>query len=247
MNLLPENPWGLAFAGLGRQLPRPRLVLVISAHWFGPGVYLSAHPKPSTLHDFGGFPAALYQIRYPAPGDPAAADVIAAKLARWQAKTDPERGLDHGCWSVLHWLLPDADIPVLQLSIDHTLAAEEHFEIGKCLAPLRDEGVLILASGNIVHNLPHAFGQMRAGTSETPDWAQRFDAQVKDRLLSGERHSLLELYPGTADAALAHPTPDHWLPLLYAAGASTAHEPVHFPIEGFDLGSISMRSVVFGG
>jgi 4,5-DOPA dioxygenase extradiol len=153
-------------------------------------------------------------------------------------------GLDHGTWSVLRWLYPKADVPVVQLSLDHRLAPAEHYALAQRLRPLRDEGVLIFASGNIVHNLAHAFrGGGHAGG--TPDWASRFDQAVADALGRHDEPMLLGLWPGTADGRMSHPAPDHLLPLFYAAGAASEEDRVRFPITGFDLGSISMRSVLF--
>ena len=246
MNVIEDNRWSRGFAQLGDEIPRPAAILAISAHWFVKGSYLTANTQPPTIHDFGGFPEALYDILYPAPGDPQLATVIQGLLAEYNVQLSEDWGLDHGIWSVLHWMYPQADIPVIQLSIDNQLDVYQHFEIGRALAPLRDRSVLILASGNIVHNLHHAFGQMRAGTAETPDWATRFDETVRKALLEHDTDTILSLYPGTADAKLAHPTPDHWLPLIYTVGASTEQDNIRYPMEGFDLGSLSMRNIIFG-
>ncbi|NIR67209.1 MAG: dioxygenase, partial [Gammaproteobacteria bacterium] len=167
-------------------------------------------------------------------------------LGRDRVQPSEDWGLDHGTWAVLHWLYPEADIPVVQLSIDRQLDVREHYELGRKLAPLRNENILIMASGNIVHNLPDAFRQMQAGSNNTPDWAERFDEAVQQALVEHDMETLLSLWPDTTDGHMAHPTPDHWLPLIYAAGAADESDEVSFPTEGFDLGSISMRNVVFG-
>lgn len=246
MNAIEDNQWSRGYAGLRERVPKPAAILAISAHWYVKGSYLTANAMPPTIHDFGGFPQALYDIEYPAPGNPPFAAQVRAMLGGDRVKLTEDWGLDHGVWTVLRWMYPDADIPVVQLSIDRGLDLGEHFEMGRSLAGLRDDNVLILASGNIVHNLRDAFGQMQAGTTTTPEWASRFDEAVKRALLAHDMETLLSLYPNSADAQLAHPTPEHWLPLIYAAGAADENDPVSFPVEGYDLGSLSMRHVIFG-
>lgn len=249
MNALGGNPWSDGFARLGEGIARPRAILAISAHWWVPGVYLTAQTQPPTIHDFGGFPQALFEIEYPAPGSPDLARRVRERLVEGkaaQAETSAEWGLDHGTWSVLRWMYPEADVPVVQLSLDRRLDPARHYALGRSLAPLRDEGVLIFTTGNVVHNLRDAFTQMRAGTANTPDWARDFDAEVVDRLGSRDTLGLLDTWPNSERARLAHPTPDHWLPLLYAYAASEDDDPLSFPTTGFDLGSVSMRNVVFG-
>jgi 4,5-DOPA dioxygenase extradiol len=157
-----------------------------------------------------------------------------------------EWGLDHGTWSVLRFMYPEARIPVVQLSIDRRLSVTQHLELAKSLAELRDEGVLILASGNLVHNLRDAFARMQAGRTDTPDWAQRFDSTLTSVLTQHDTQKLVTLYPGSSDGQLAHPSPDHYLPLLYAYGAAENADEAAFPVTGFDAGSLSMRCVVFG-
>ena len=245
MNAIEDNRWSRSFRELGRQLPRPRAVLAVSAHWFVPGSFVTDNERPETIHDFGGFPPALHAVTYPAPGDPKLAERVRQLLGGHGADLRSDWGLDHGTWSVLVHLRPDADCPVLQLSIDARLAPARHIEIGKALAPLRDEGVLILGSGNIVHNLRDAFSNMRQGRTETPRWASEFDAAVAQALEQRDAKYL----SSSLDAELgraAHPTPEHYLPLLYSFGASSASDVVSYPIDGFDAGSLSMRSVRFG-
>lgn len=245
MNLLGRNTWNQGFSELAQELPRPHAILAISAHWYTQGSYLTANRNPPTLHDFGGFPDALYRIEYPAPGAPELAAKARDLLADWPVQLSEDWGLDHGSWSVLHWLYPQADIPVIQLSIDAGLAPQQHYAMGRALASLRDEGILILGSGNIVHNLFDAMQQSRLHSAITPDWARRFDEAVKQALLKHDVEALLALYPDSSDARQAHPAPDHWWPLLYTLGAADADDAVSFPSEGFDLGSISMRNVLF--
>jgi 4,5-DOPA dioxygenase extradiol len=245
MNAISDNAWSQGFTALGARLPTPTAIVTVSAHWYGDGTWITGNERPPTIHDFGGFPQALYEIEYPARGDRKLAETIRTRLAAQRAALSEEWGLDHGTWSVLRFLRPAADVPVLQVSIDRRLAPAEHLAIGRALAPLRDEGVLILGSGNVTHNLRHAFRAMQNGDRTTPDWAASFDRDLASALEQRDHH-FLEQALERADGRLAHPTPDHWLPLLYVAGASDERDPVSFPITGFDLGSLSMRSVVLG-
>lgn len=245
MNAIEDNAWSRGFRDLALAVPRPRAILAVSAHWYVEGTFTTGNERPETLHDFGGFPEELYRVQYPAPGDPDLARRVVQLVGERRASVSAEWGLDHGTWSVLVHLCPAADVPVVQLSIDARLAPAEHLAIGRALAPLRDEGVLVLGSGNLVHNLRHAFGAWQRGETRTPEWAQEFDLGLARAL---ERHDPDHLVRALASdvGRLSHPTPDHYLPLLYAAGASTQDDPVRFPIEGFDMASLSMRSVVFG-
>lgn len=246
MNVVEDNRWSRGFAALRDKVPTPKAILAISAHWFVDSTLITSNAHPKTIHDFGGFPQALYEIQYPAPGNLDLAQHVRGLLTHAHAELSDQWGLDHGTWSVLHWMFPGASIPVLQLSINHRLNMREHYEIGRSLAALRDEGVLILGSGNIVHNLRDAFSRMRSGATDIPPWAQRFDDTVKQATLQRDTNKLLSIWPDSDDGRLAHPSPDHWLPLLYVYGASDERDPVQFPIEGFDLGSISMRNIVLG-
>jgi 4,5-DOPA dioxygenase extradiol len=244
LNAIEENAWSHGFRELGEALPRPRAILSISAHWYVEGTFTTRDERPETIHDFGGFPAELYRIQYPAPGDPALAERVAGLLGR-RAGVSDGWGLDHGTWSVLVHLRPAADVPVVQLSIDARLAPAEHLAIGRALAPLREEGVLVMGSGNVVHNLAHAFRSWRTGDERTPAWAHEFDAGIAQALERRDADHLVSVV-GTDAGRVSHPTPDHYLPLLYVFGASTADEAVRFPIEGFDMASLSMRSVRWG-
>ena len=247
MNAIEDNRWSRGFAALRDSVPRPpEAILAISAHWFVDGTLLTANVAPPTIHDFGGFPRALYEIEYPAPGKVDLARQVRKLLDDEKAVLSSEWGLDHGTWSVLRWMYPQADVPVVQLSIDRRLGVREHFELARSLADLRSQNVLIFASGNIVHNLPDAFARRRAGPAETPEWASRFDESVRTLLEQRDAPALLSAWSDSDDGRLAHPTPDHWLPMIYAFGATDDRDDVCFPVEGFDWGSISMRNAVFG-
>jgi 4,5-DOPA dioxygenase extradiol len=246
INAFEDNEWSRGFAALGRGLPRPRAVLAISAHWYVDGSFLTAAQRPATIHDFGGFPRYMYEASYPAPGDPALARTAAALLAAHGAGTSEGRGLDHGAWTALCLMFPAADVPIVQLSVDQRLTPAEAMELGRALSPLRDDGVLVLGSGNVTHNLGDALRQAAAGKAETPTWARRFDDDVAHALEHRDGARLAALYPGTDDGRASHPTADHWLPLLYAYGATDERDRTAFPIAGFDFGSLSMRTAVFG-
>ncbi len=244
MHAIASNEYTEAWRRIGARLPRPKAILSVSAHWYGPGTGVTVSTAPRTIHDFGGFPAELYQVQYPAPGDPALARRVTELLAPIRVVQDETWGLDHGTWSVLKHAYPAADIPVVQLSIDETMAASFHFDIGRKLAPLRAEGVLVLGSGNLVHNL-HTYAWGRR-PREPYDWAVRFENAARDIMLSGNFRPLVEYDRLGKDALLSIPTPDHFLPLLYVLGCSQEGESIAFPVEGVDGGSISMLSVQVG-
>jgi 4,5-DOPA dioxygenase extradiol len=244
MNALLKNEYTDAWKSIGHAIVRPKAILSISAHWFVPetGVTVATAPRP--IHDFGGFPRELYQVEYPAPGDPQLARRVQKLLAPVPVQLSHTWGLDHGTWSVLRHLYPDADIPVVQLSIDENRPAAFHYEVGQKLAPLREEGVLIAGSGNLVHNL-HAYAWGR----HLPDpyvWAVRFEKEARELMLAGDHTRLVQYGALGRDAALSIPTPDHYLPLLYVIGARQPGEPVTFPVEGVDGGSISMLTAQIG-
>jgi 4,5-DOPA dioxygenase extradiol len=245
MNALRENSWTRAWAALGAGLaPRPRGVLAVSAHWYVAGSAVTAMPEPRTIHDFGGFPRELFAVRYPAAGDPALAARVQQLLAPLPVRADFSWGLDHGTWAVLRHVFPQADVPVVQLSIDETRPAAFHHELGLRLRALRDEGVLLLGSGDVVHNLEtYAWGGHPA---QPYDWALRFETTVRSRLAAGEHRLLIDYTELGSDALLSVPTPEHYLPLLYVMGASFPGERVSFPAEGVDGGSVSMLAVRFG-
>ena len=245
MNAIEDNAWSRGFRSLAVLLPRPKAILAVSAHWFVPGTFLTGNERPETIHDFGGFPRALYEMQYPAPGDLDLARRIVRLLGETRASLRTDWGLDHGTWSVLHHLCPAADTPVVQLSIDERLPLAGHLAIGRALAPLRDEGVLVIGSGNITHNLRHAMTSAHRGDLATPPWASGFDAEVARAVEQHDGDFLTRAVQSDA-GRMAHPSLDHYLPLLYAVGATSPRDAVRFPITGFDLSSLSMRSVLFG-
>ncbi|MBI5834317.1 MAG: 4,5-DOPA dioxygenase extradiol [Armatimonadetes bacterium] len=244
MNAIADNTWSRAFARLAAELPTPKAILAVSAHWFVDGVQTTGDHRPETIHDFGGFPQALFDMRYPAPGSPELARQVVDLLGAERASVSLDWGLDHGTWSVLHWLRPQADLPVVQLSLDRRLAPGEHVALGRALAPLRDEGVLILASGNVTHNLRDAMARARQPEPETPPWAASFDADVAAALVQRDADWLAAALE-TEAGRHSHPSPDHYLPVLYAAAAADGVDAVTFPVAGFDLGSLSMRAALY--
>ena len=245
MNALLRNPYTEQWAAIGETLPRPKAILCISAHWYIEDAAVTISTSPKTIHDFGGFPGELYQVQYPAPGGPELAARVQQLLAPLPVRFDESWGLDHGTWSVLCHVYPAADVPVVQLSIDETQPPSFHYEIGKRLAILRDEGVLIVGSGNVVHNL-HAYAWGRHAV-EPFDWAISFEKRVRELLLAEDARPLVEYEDRLGkEAILAVPTPDHYLPFLYVIGARTPSEAVSFPVEGVDGGSISMLAVRVG-
>jgi 4,5-DOPA dioxygenase extradiol len=244
MNTLESNRYTQAWRQLGETIPRPRAILAISAHWQTEGTAVTAMERPRTIHDFRGFPKPLFDVEYPATGDPALAARVAELLAPTQVSLDQSWGLDHGTWSVLVHVYPKADVPVIQLSLDATQPASYHYEIGTRLAPLRDEGVLVLGSGNVVHNLR----VINFSDPRTPyDWAERFNSRVRELLEKREHEPLTRYQEMGRDALLSVPTPEHFLPLLYILGMQQKKDAVTFPVDGIDLASISMLSVKVGG
>jgi 4,5-DOPA dioxygenase extradiol len=244
MNAVLRNAYSEGWAAIGASLPRPRAIVSVSAHWYGPEVAVTAMPQPRTIHDFGGFPRELYECRYPAPGDPALAARVRELLAPIDVRMDGQWGLDHGTWSVLCHAFAGADVPVIQLSIDETQPARFHYDVGRRLQPLRDEGILVMGSGDIVHNL-HAYAWGRQ-PAEPHDWALRFESFARERMLAYDHEPLIAYETLGRDAQLSVPTPDHYLPLLYVLGAAVPGEPLSFPVEGIDGGSVSMLAVRCG-
>lgn len=240
MNAL-GGPIADEWRALGASIPKPKAVLMVSAHWYVSDVAVTAMDRPKTIHDFGGFPEPLYQMQYNAPGAPWLAKRVASLLAPTPVRADQDWGLDHGTWSVTAHVWPKADVPIVQLSINRSLGSQAHYDIGRKLAPLRDEGVLIAGSGDVVHNLRVMSGEARG---KGFDWAVSFHNRVKDALRTGDDAALLA--PAGQDAQLSIPTPEHYLPLLYVLGARDKNEPVSFFTDQFDLGSVSMLGVRFG-
>lgn len=244
MNALLNNPYTQAWRSIGEKTARPKAILSISAHWFVSETGVTVSTAPRTIHDFGGFPRELYQVQYPAPGDPELAKRVQSLLAPLPVTLDNSWGLDHGTWSVLKHTYPNADVPIVQLSIDERQPAAFHFELGKRLAPLRDEGVLIVGSGNLVHNLhTYAWG---LHMPDPYDWAVRFEAEARQMMVAGEYEPLIDYEKLGREALLSIPTPDHYLPLLYVIATRQQQETVSFPVEGVDGGSISMLAVQIG-
>lgn len=239
MNALEDNRYTKTWEDFGQKLPRPKAILAVSAHWTTRGTAVTAVQAPATIHDFGGFPQALFDMRYPAPGDPALAARVAEILAPLPIGMDQQWGLDHGTWSVLVKTYPQADIPVVQLSIDIEKPAAYHFALGQKLQALREEGVMIIGSGNVVHNL-RRLDRDTAGHG----WAVRFNNAIRKHLQDGDMQGVVNYQAYGQDAALSVPTPEHFLPLLYVLGAKTEEDKLEIAVDGIELGAISMLSVV---
>jgi 4,5-DOPA dioxygenase extradiol len=242
MNTLESNRFTRTWREIGARLPRPRAILAVSAHWYFGATAVTAMAQPRTIHDFYGFPPSLYAFQYPAPGAPdVAAEVAETVKPIWLGLDRDQWGLDHGTWSVLAHVYPDADVPVVQLSLNALKPLEYHLELGRRLAPLREQGIMILASGNVVHNL-------RAIDWSAPDtgfdWAHRFDEAVGEQLSSDPARVLA--VAAHRDYTMAVPTPDHFIPLLYVAALASADEPVREVMRGYSLGSISMTCYAVG-
>jgi 4,5-DOPA dioxygenase extradiol len=238
---IEDNEWSRGFRGLATLVPRPKAILMVSAHWYTDGTFVTGNQRPPTIHDFYGFPRDLYEVQYPAPGDQELAFRVRELIGR--AGLSSDWGFDHGAWSVLRWMYPEADVPVIQLSIDRKLSVPEHFSLASALRPLRDENVLIMGSGNVTHNLRDLM-RMQIGDTTVPDWALRFDGRLKEILVTRDTKALVELWPASDDARRSHPTPDHFLPIVYAYAATNAVDSIRFPIEGFDR-SFSMRAILW--
>lgn len=240
MNAIEDNLFSRKWVELGGQIPNPQAILCISAHWLTSGTQVTAMEKPRTIHDFGGFPEELFRQQYPAPGFPEMAGAIAKMSTEYPVSQNQDWGLDHGTWSVLKPMFPLANIPVLQLSIDYSKPPEYHFELALQLSKLREKGVLVLGSGNIVHNLR----QLRFDES-IPDWSLEFDTQIAGWIESGDDRSIVGFQKLGSLAQKAHPTYDHFLPLLYVLGMKSKTDESEFFNTGFQMGSISMRSAIW--
>lgn len=240
MNGIEDNAFSRSWANLGRTLEEPTAILCISAHWLTEGTQVTAMEQPKTIHDFYGFPQALYNVRYPAPGSPELARETARQVKKTQVGLDHEWGLDHGTWSVVKPMFPDAKIPVLQLSIDYHKPATYHYELARELAALRKKGVLLIGSGNMVHNLRMLDWQKPEGGF---DWAEEMNTKFK-ALIENNEHAKLNDYASLGPAAkLAIPTPDHYYPLIYTLGLKEPGESVAFFNDQLAMGSVSMTSV----
>jgi len=244
MNALADNEWTRSWADIGNNIRRPKAILSISAHWYVPAVAVTAMDRPRTIHDFGGFPKELFEFNYPANGSPEIAERVNELLGGNIQMDENYWGLDHGTWSVLCHVFPDADVPVVQLSIDETKPAKWHYETAKKLASLRDEDILIIGSGNLIHNL-HAYAWGKHDVQPF-EWALRFEKTARELITAGDHMPLVNYGSLGKDAMLSAPTPDHYLPLIYILGLVRDDDVVSFPVDGFDGGSISMTSVRLG-
>jgi 4,5-DOPA dioxygenase extradiol len=245
MHAIEPGAAGDAWRSLGRALPRPRAVLMVSAHWETSVPMLTGNPKPATIHDFGGFPAELFAIEYPAPGDPSLAkdSVALLKNAGITAGVDGCRGLDHGAWVPLRWMYPDHDVPVVQLSVQPELGTERHVALGRAVAPLAADGVLIVGSGHTTHNLRDWMANRRR--SEPLRYVQAFSAWLQQRLSAHDTASLVAYREQAPEAARAHPSEEHFLPLHVAWGAAGDNPRVERVVEGFEAGALAMDSYAF--
>lgn len=243
MNAVQENDFTKALRKLGEEMEKPKAILMVSAHWLTRGTYVAATEKPNTIYDFGGFPEELYKIRYNCPGSPEFAKLTKEKIKQTEVHLNNEWGLDHGAWSVLKHIYPDADVPVFQLSIDYRKDPEYHYQLASELKELRKKGVMIMASGNIVHNL----GRFEWETNAKPyDWAVEFDEKVKKNILDRNHTEIINYEKWGSLSRIAHPSNDHFLPLLYTLSLQEKNEALKFSYEGFQNGSVSMRCVKIG-
>ncbi|MCX9081499.1 MAG: 4,5-DOPA dioxygenase extradiol [Candidatus Methanoperedens sp.] len=249
MNLILKNQFTQSLSELGKKLPGPRAILVISAHWLTQGTYVACTQKPKTIHDFFGFPDELFEMEYPCQGSPEDARFLIRSVQKTQVKCNDDWGLDHASWAILKHMYPGADIPVFEMSLDYTFnewhpkPIQYHYNIASELSILREKGVLIIGSGNIVHNL--GIIDFRTIESPTYDWAEQFDNMVKINLLNKDHGALID-YQKMSGAALAVPILDHYLPMIYVLALQEENDPLKFTYEGFQYGSISMRSFQIG-
>lgn len=244
MNGIEDNEFSSKWASMAQNIPLPTAVLVVSAHWFTKGTHITAMDFPKTIHDFGGFPQELFDVVYPAPGNPELATEAAGLIHSAQVGLDHDWGLDHGAWTVVRHMYPDANIPVLQLSIDYTKDARYHYELAKELQLLRKKGVLILGSGNMVHNLRMMSWSMINGGGY--DWALQINDKFKDLILNNEHQPLMNYQSLGKEAMLAIPTPEHYLPLMYTLGLKNDNEEVSLFNDKAVGGSLTMTSVKIG-
>lgn len=243
MNGIEDNEFSRRWEQLGKEIPQPRAVLCISAHWLTQGTHVTAMPHPKTIHDFGGFPEELYRVQYEAPGDPELARETAQLIRETQVGLDHDWGLDHGCWSVVRRMYPEATIPVLQLSIDYHRPASYHYEIAKELAVLRKKGVLVIGSGNMVHNLRMIAWDKMEESGYGYDWAREISETFKRLIASKDHRALIDYRELGASAQLAIPTPDHYFPLIYTLALQDEKDEITFFNDRHVGGSLTMTSV----
>ncbi len=242
MNAIEENEYTHEWRKIGMELPKPQAILCVSAHWLTRGdIRVTAMEHPKTIHDFGGFPRELFEVQYPAPGSPALATETQAVAQPKHILFDDEWGYDHGTWSVLKQMYPNADIPVVQLSLDYRMPPEQHLEFARSLSSLREKGILIIGSGNVVHNLR----AIKWDGGPNYAWAEEFDAWVEKALIDHDDNALAGFQKLGDIARLAHPTYDHYLPLLYTIAVRNSNDTMRFFNEGVSMGSLSMRSVIY--
>ncbi len=246
MNAIEENEFAAGWREMGKKLPRPAAILCVSAHWQSKGTKVTAMEEPETIHDFGGFPRELYEVQYPAPGSPDLARTTAGTVRDRVIELDITWGLDHGAWSVIRRMYPDADIPVVELSLDYQLTPEQHYDLARELAPLRRKGVLIIGSGNMVHNLGLVSWEHLNTPGYAYDWALEADAAMKKSILGGDHAPLISFGSQGRAFRLAIPTPEHFLPLLYSLALREKDEPVELFNDRPVAGSLTMTSVRIG-
>lgn len=246
MNGIEDNVFSQTWAKMGKEIPKPKAVLVISAHWLTRGTHITAMNYPKTIHDFGGFPQALFDVQYPAPGNPELAKATADLVTSTQVGLDHDWGLDHGTWTVVRHMYPDADIPVLQLSIDYNKPPQYHYDLAKQLASLRKKGVLIIGSGNMVHNLRMVAWDKLAEPEYGYDWAVEMNTLFKDKIADADHKALIDYEKLNKAAKLAIPTPDHYYPLLYTLGLQDNKDVTSFFNDKAVGGSLTMTSVKIG-
>ncbi len=250
LNIILKNDFTSALAKLGRELPKPKAIMVISAHWLTRGTYVTCMERPRTIYDFYGFPQELYEIKYPSPGAPEQAGLVKESVKKVPIKCNSDWGLDHASWAILKHMYPEADIPVFEMSLDYSFnewnpkPLQYHYELASGLAGLREKGILIIGSGNVVHNL--GLIDFRNMDAKTYDWAVEFDEKLKFNLLHKNHRELINYKNMGEAASLAVPTLDHYLPLIYAIALQERNEPLTFVYEGFQNASISMRCFQIG-
>jgi 4,5-DOPA dioxygenase extradiol len=246
MNAIEENEFVEGWRNIGKSIPRPKAILVVSAHWETNGTLVTSVPKPQTIHDFGGFPKALFDVQYPAPGSPELAHETKRIITKTTVGLDEKWGLDHGAWSVIRRIYPEADVPVIEMSMDYNQGPQYHYELGKQLAALRNKGVLIIGSGNMVHNLRMVAWDKMNEPEYGFDWAIQANDKFKQLIQSGNHKELINYTSLGREVQLAVPTPDHYLPLLYALALKEENEAVSFFNDKPVMGSLTMTSVKIG-
>lgn len=246
MNAIEENEFVQGFRHIGSEIEKPKAILVISAHWETRGTFVTAMENPSTIHDFGGFPQALFDVQYPAPGSPDLAEAVQQTIKSKEVHLDDKWGLDHGSWSVVKHLYPNADVPIIQMSIDYSMSSAQHYALAKELAVLRKKGVLIIGSGNNVHNLRMVSWQHLNSVGYAFDWAQEANERMKAYIKDGNHQPLIDFQNQGSAFQLAIPTPEHYLPMIYALALQEKNEPLHIFNDAAVAGSLCMTSLKIG-